>query len=129
MPAVITLEKAFRDEPYKSMITLLAHFNEGLTLKEFQYALVKDHHLVLSKPLIKKWGRPVSKQENGHGIFFNLIQSGKIKQYEPNLRDGNRKTKLAVSIRNNIMNHLNRLKHNKWIYKDKMKYKLKKEVF
>jgi len=125
MPPELTLVDVFTKEPYRSMITLLSHFKEGLSLKEFQYALIKKHKLRIStKKLEEKFGL----FDEDYGILSKLLLKEEIIRYEPKFKKENAKTNKTKRIRSNIRNHLDRLKIHNWIYKDGMKYRLKNEI-
>lgn len=136
MPAKITLEKAFKEDPYQSIITLLMKFKEGLILREIMYALIEDYIPGF------KWKRksdgtryhhyPFADKFGKEDVILNeWLKHGRIKRYEPKMhrKKGEWNKKIAVNVRNNLRNHLKRMRQRGWVYKDGMKYKLAREVF
>ena len=74
MGAPITLNKIFREEPYRSIIHLLFEYRKGLKLKHIQYVLFKNSNL---------HDYTVSKIKEDLGLEYkDLIVSGKIKKYQ-----------------------------------------------
>lgn len=149
MPAHLTPKKVFINEPYKSIIFLLSETRnltneeikkgktEGLTLKQIQYALMKEHYLY-------------AVGGNTHnfldGRIEKLIRSKKFKKYEmkdikreKKRRTQNKEKKLteraekARVVRNNILHFLNKLMNPKTnaIYQDKdnNKYKINLDFY
>lgn len=113
------------------MITLLAHFKEGLSLKELMYALIEEYKPGISTTFLEeRFGKP-----RINGIIYELLNYGRIKRYEPKFKRDKTtkkiigKTEISVRTRNNIKNHLDRMKKRGWVYKEGMRYKLVKEVF
>jgi len=122
MGAPITLSKIFKEEPYKSIITLLFEYRKGLELKHIQYVLFENSYLHYYT---------VDKIEKDLGVKYkDLIVSGKIKKYQikqiNRTNKGENQCNRGIRTRNNLNNFLKKMMNppNQVIYKENGKYKL-----
>lgn len=132
MPASLTLEKVFTDEPYRSIMNLLIEFkDEGLTLKEIHYALSPKHYLKYGlKALGEKLDEKVKALVDSRKLIKYEIKSIERKKRKKQTGESIKEEK-AKLIRSNVINFLLRLKDPKVgaIYKDKKKYKINKDFY
>ena len=124
MGAPINLTRIFRDEPYKSIVNLLAEYRDGLHLKHIQYAISEE-------PCLKDYTvRKIEKETDLEWKIKDLISSGKIKKHRvkqiKNAKKEKQQDNEGKKIRNNLYNMLKKMMMppNKVIYRENGKYKL-----
>lgn len=125
MSAPLTLIKALKEEPYRSIINLLIEIDPvGLTLKTMQYALLEEHALSI-----------VGKQQTYFDkTIEDLTQARRFRKYKikviNRIKDEGKieKIKNERRAKNVTLNFLNRLKRINVVYKDGHHYKIDKRV-
>lgn len=109
MVASITIETIFEKEPYKSIITLLIEYRDGLNLKHIQYAIMKPHFLnsIVERNVEKDLGEK----------YKDLLENKKIKKYTSDKAKFAVKSKInrsenAEKVRKNLYKFLNNMLTN-----------------
>ncbi len=73
MGAKITVDKILVEEPYRSIVNLLAEYPDGLKLREIQFAIMQKHKVCNNLSEIEEHLEEKRKQ---------LINMGKIRPYQ-----------------------------------------------
>ncbi len=133
MGAKITDDKILAEEPYRSIVNLLAEYPEGLKLREIQFCIMKNHNVCNNLSEIEKRLGEKCKQ---------LIRIGNIKPYQSKNINRTKKRNIQQNqlvpierrcIRSNLENFLKKMidpsnevikfnsKNRKYILSDRIK--------
>ncbi len=124
MGAPINLKRIFENEPYKSIVNLLAEYRDGLQLKHIQYVIFENSYL--EDYTVRKIKEDIGWKAE------DLISSGKVKKYSVKQSKSTKKEEQqdneGIRIRSNLYNMLKKMMMppNSVIYRENGKYKLHK---